>query len=91
MLLRIRGRKSDVARKGKKKKEGCLTVADRGFGERDKVKHFLPVFDSRLNVCCCHGALTTLVMDLSVRSYFCKPSRKAGFYLLPGSYASTLS
>lgn len=92
--MRIRGRKRDVAREGKKKKEGCLTVADRGFGERDKVKcsqHFLPVFDSRLNVCCCHRALTTLVTDLSVRSYFCKPSRKAGFYHRSGSSAATLS
>lgn len=90
--MRIKGRKRDVARQGKK--EGWLTVADRGFGERDKVKcsqHLLPVFDSGLNICCCNRALTTLVMDLSVRSYFCKLSRKAGFYHLPGSSAATLS
>lgn len=68
--MRTRGRKRDATREENKKKEGCLTVEDRGFGDRVKVKcsqHFPPVFDSGLKVCCCHRALTTLIVDLSVR------------------------
>lgn len=67
--MRTRGRKRDVAREENKKKEGCLTVGNRGLGDRDKVKcsqHFAPVFDSGLKVCC-HRVLTTLIVDLSVR------------------------